>query len=124
MTDDLDRCDPNKPILLPEAKPRKDGPDDLDDWYAVGKPAWSRIQNSNGKVLKPLIRCKCGQWSGIGLHHVHADGNVTASYFHATAEQLKGMGEAGKRFTPGCGWHVYIKLQGYDCGDFPPNTGQ
>jgi hypothetical protein len=47
----------------------------------------------------------------IGLHHVHADGTVTASFFHDKPE------------PEACGWHVYLFLEGYaeEIGiDFPP----
>lgn len=90
----------------------------------VGKPAWARVHriDADGKevTLKPLIRCNCGEWSGIGLHHVHADGRVTASFFHATAAELAKMPDGG-RFSPGCGWHVHLQLLDYDLGDFPPD---
>ena len=86
---------------------------DHENWYDKS-PGWSPTRDTEGNLLKPLIRCNCGQWSGIGLHHVHADGTVTASFFHATKEQHPD-GDAS-----GCGWHVWIKLMDYDCGDFPP----
>jgi len=106
----IDRCDPNDPVLIPKL--------DLNEEPSFG-PGWSPLFHQ-GVPVKPLIRCKCGTWSGIGLHHVHADGRVTASYFDATAEQLTAMGEQGKRFSPGCGWHVFIKLADYDQGEFLP----
>lgn len=86
-----------------------------DDWYARS-PGWSPVQDHEGNRLKPLIRCNCGTWSGIGLHHVHADGTVTASFFHATKAQHP-RGDAR-----GCGWHVFLKLLDYDQGDFPPRS--
>jgi len=87
-----------------------------DDWYAK-TPGWASCVSHEGKQLKPIIRCNCGQWSGIGLHHVHADGTVTASFFHAA----KGQHPQGS--DDGCGWHVMLKLKDYDCGDFPPEKG-
>lgn len=84
-------------------------------------PGWLRVtSHGDGKVLKPLIKCKCGHVTGIGLHHVHADGRVTASFWH-NAEPVT----QGNRTFPGggCGWHVHLKLLGYDLGDFPP-TGK
>lgn len=113
----IDRCDANDPVLIPR----------IDEWHDPENlklgPGWSGVYRQEGdgqKVyLKPHIRCKCGAWTGIGLHTVHADGRVTASFFDATAEQLAAMGEQGKRFTPGCGWHVFIKLAGYTYGPFP-----
>ena len=83
------------------------------DWYAKS-PGWSQAVDTDGKLVKPTIRCNCGQWSGIRLHHVHADGHVTNSFFHATKEQHP-MGDAS-----GCGWHVFLILDNYHGGDFPP----
>jgi hypothetical protein len=83
-----------------------------DDWRAKS-PAWCQPVDTAGNKLKPMIRCNCGQWSGIGLHHVHADGRVTASFFHATKAQHP-MGD-----DSGCGWHVFLILDGYAGGDFP-----
>lgn len=82
-----------------------------DDWYAKS-PGWSPVQQ-DGKYLKPIIRCNCGQWSGIGLHHVHADGTVTASFYHK-------RGTVYPEDPNGCEWHVFIRLKDYDLGDFPP----
>lgn len=82
-----------------------------DDWYAKS-PGWSPVQQ-DGKQLKPLIRCNCGSWSGIGLHHVHPDGTVTASFYHK-------RGTVYPEDPNGCEWHVMIKLMDYDLGDFPP----
>lgn len=92
------------------------------------KPGWIPTQTTEGKPCKPLIRCQCGTHQGIGLHHVHADGRVTASFFHAAAHELQKDANGyffmhkGKRYStvPGCGWHVFLKLKDYDQGDFPP----
>jgi hypothetical protein len=67
-------------------------------------PCWVGVSDTSEKILKPLIVCNCGKPCDIGLHHVHADGLVTASFFH----------------QPGCGWHVFIKLLDYDRGEFLP----
>jgi hypothetical protein len=80
--------------------------------FVEGYPAWFSVRDKDGKTLKPIIRCNCGYFCGLGLHHVHADGTVTASFFH-TPECDPGRG---------CGWHVYLKLLDYDQGDFPPNS--
>lgn len=94
-----------------------------DDYHLAGKPGWFPVrEHGTGKKLKPHIRCNCGEVSGIGLHHVHADGKVTRSYFHATAQELAAMGDKGKGFAPGCGWHVFLILADYDEGDFPPGS--
>ena len=71
----------------------------------------------NGRPGKPIIKCRCGHNSHIGLHHVHADGRVTASFFHDQAPHPD-IGYAGG----GCGWHVFLKLKDYDLGDFPPES--
>lgn len=72
-----------------------------------------------GRYIKPSIKCQCGSVCNIGLHHVHADGIVTNSFFDSQADHFF---HNGKRYThaPGCGWHVWLKLADYDCGDFPP----
>lgn len=73
----------------------------------------------NGKACKPRIKCICGKLCNIGLHHVHADGRVTASFYDSEESYFV---EGGKRYEhiPGCGWHVFLKLMDYDQGDFPP----
>ena len=94
-------------------------PEDADksmwaDYPVVGKPCWSPVKEyGTDKPLKPLIRCNCGNWSGIGLHHVHADGTVTASFYHK-------KGTVFPEDPDGCEWHVHLKLLNYDQGDFPP----
>ena len=113
----INRCDVCDPVVIAHLADR--GYDDM----SIG-PCWQKVyQERDGKKvwLKPHVRCICGSWTGLGLHHVHADGKVTASFFHATAEQLAAMGDAGKGFAPGCGWHVYLKLDGYGSyGEYPP----
>ena len=60
--------------------------------------------------VRPHIRCKCGYYCGIGNHHVHSDGRVTASFFHS------------KESDPirGCDWHVFLILENYDGGEWKP----
>jgi hypothetical protein len=78
------------------------------------EPAWFSTADSNGNALKPIIRCNCGMFMGIRLHHVHADGTVTASFFHAKkADHPQGD-------DSGCGWHVFLKLKDWTGQDFPP----
>ena len=84
------------------------------DWDAKS-PAWIQAVDTAGRKVKPTIRCNCGHWTGIGLHHVHADGRVTASFFHDVKPHPE-IGYAGG----GCGWHKFIILDGYHGGDFPP----
>ena len=81
----------------------------------AGRPAWFQPVDSDGNKLKPVIRCNCGWYCGIGLHHVHADGTVTASFFH-TKE-----GQYGDR-DRGCEWHVFLKLLDYAGGEFLPRS--
>ena len=69
-------------------------------WYdkeicAPDRPAWSQAITLEGVKCRPTIRCNCGRWCGIGAHHVHADG---------------------------CGWHVFLKLKGYNGGEFKPDV--
>lgn len=74
---------------------------------------WVPVVDSNNNNLKPLVVCNCGCVTGIGLHHVHADGIVTASFWHKKGN--------GKYEDPnGCEWHVFIKLLDYDKGEFLP----
>lgn len=78
----------------------------------VGSPGWVPLTTQDGRPARPLIRCNCGHLMGIGLHHVHVDGRVTASFYH------KDYGEGGPR---GCEWHVFLELDGYDGPEFPPS---
>lgn len=83
-------------------------------------PCWIPMTRSDtGAPIKPRIKCECGKVCNIGLHHVHADGRVTASFYHA---QFSEWQEGGRtyRHEPGCGWHVFLKLKDYDLGEFPP----
>lgn len=84
------------------------------DYPVVGKPGWFRVTDTNGNPLKPIIRCNCGSVSGIGLHHVHADGTVTASFYHK-------KGNVYPEDPDGCEWHVFLKLEGWMDGDIPPD---
>lgn len=83
------------------------------DYPVVGKPGWIPTQGQDGKPRKPLIRCNCGSISGIGLHHVHADGRVTASFYHK-------RGNTYPEDPKGCEWHVYLKLSDWIGEEFPP----
>jgi len=74
-------------------------------------PCWIPQVDPEGRKLRPLVRCKCGERTGIGLHHIHPDGRVTASYYHSYPD----------RPGYGCGWHVFIQLQGWDGGEMVPN---
>ena len=79
-------------------------------------PAWEQPVTQDGLLCRPIIRCNCGRWCGIGGHHVHVDGTITASFFHAhSSTGLKWSSEDG------CGWHVFLKLKGYSGGEFTPS---
>lgn len=79
--------------------------------YEDPGPGWRAVRSQSGEILKPVIKCRCGFHVGIGLHHVHEDGRVTASFYHS------------KECDPerGCGWHVFLKLLDYDQGEFLPD---
>lgn len=70
-------------------------------------PCWIPVTNTKGEERRPHVRCNCGQVTSIGNHHVHADGTVTASYFHS------------KEMPGGCGWHEHIKFEGYNGSEWP-----
>lgn len=89
-------------IEIPKILNHDDGKD-----YAEGNPGWLQPVK-DGIKQKPIIRCNCGWYCGIGLHHVHSDGLVTASFFHTVQD------DPGR----GCGWHVHLKLLDYDGGEF------
>lgn len=76
-------------------------------------PCWIPVVDTSDQRLKPLIKCKCGAITGIGLHYVHADGRVTASYYHK-------RGDKYPEDPNGCEWHVHLKLLDYDWGEYPP----
>lgn len=96
----------------------------LDQW-TPGQPGWCPV-TKDGQPGKPLIRCNCGKWTGIALHHVHADGTVTNSFFDSsepyTYTDRDGV-QHNAHNPKGCGWHVMLKLADYDQGDFPPHVG-
>jgi hypothetical protein len=83
-------------------------------------PAWFRVRSSDGRPLKPLIKCGCGRIMGIALHSVSAAGEVRASFYHP----VKPL-EAGSLDTePGCGFHEFLELEGYDGPAFGPWEGR
>jgi hypothetical protein len=59
---------------------------------------------------KPIIRCCCGKFMSIGLHHVHPDGRVTASFLH------------DQPVPDSCGFHEFLELEGYTGPEFPPRS--
>lgn len=105
---------PQDPIVIPRLE---GGESVYKDFPVVGKPGWWKVTNTDGVPLKPVIRCNCGHVSGIGLHHVHADGAVTASFYHK-------RGSVYPEDPNGCEWHEWIKLAGWDMGDIPPDAAR
>ena len=79
-------------------------------------PAWCdtyRTDESGERIrLRPHIRCICGDHTNIGNHHIHADGTITASYLHQLPDDS------------GCGWHVTLKMIGWDGGELLPGQNK
>jgi hypothetical protein len=93
------------------------------DWTEIPRadtempgPCWIPAVDLEGKPVKPQIVCRCNMHHSISLHHVHADGRVTRSFWHRTIPGLE------PSECNGCGWHVWLKLKDYDRGEFPPGT--
>ena len=88
----------------------------MDDFLEIPKddgsgnyPSWADTFTTVEGVrerVRPHIRCNCGKYTNIMNHHVHPDGRITESYFH---------NQYG-----GCGWHVYLKMIGWQGGEFKP----
>lgn len=95
--------------------PRADNPD-------TEGPCWLPVTGP-GRNWRPRIKCKCGRLCIIPLHHVHADGRVTESFYDSKDAFFV---HNGKKYghMPGCGWHVYLKLDRYDQGEFPPEDAE
>jgi hypothetical protein len=71
-------------------------------------PCWiPLVEGDDHRPCKPAIKCKCGMVTGIGLHHVHPDGKVTASFYH------------DKPQPEACGWHVFLILDNWTGQFFP-----
>lgn len=87
--------------------------------YDSPAPCWIPVTATDGTKLRPRIKCQCGKICVISLYHVHPDGMVTASFFDSAQETFQHKGKTYSH-TPGCGWHVHLELEGYDCGEFPP----
>lgn len=91
-----------------------DGESVYKNFPVTGKPGWWKC-TQGGHPVGPLIRCNCGHVSGIRSHHVHADGSVTPSFWHK-------CGNVYPEDPEGCGWHVSLKLEGWDMGDILPES--
>ena len=73
-----------------------------EDWNKTKAPVWHPIANhQDGTPHKPIVRCDCGQWVGLQAHSIEPSGEVNASFLHK---------------PNGCGWHVFITLDGWDGG--------
>jgi hypothetical protein len=73
-------------------------------------PCWLETETSAGVVVRPHIRCKCGDYLNCIAHHIHPDGTVTASFYHKEGDP-----------HGGCGWHVYLKLEDWPGLEFLPH---
>lgn len=80
-------------------------------------PCWIPVVNPEGERIRPAVRCKCGSYCSIQLHHIHEDGTVTASFYHQKAD-------GQKEPHIGCEWHVYLKFEDYDWGEFKPEKSR
>jgi hypothetical protein len=86
--------------------------------YELPGPGWIP-RDDNGEVIRPLIKCACGNLNTASAHHIHADGRVTASYYHAK-EPIPSQNWAGG----GCGFHEFLELANWTGQEFPPNVYQ
>ncbi len=69
---------------------------DKDEYFPLGI-GWADVTRYETRErVKPMIRCNCGKFFGIGLHHVHTDSRVTASFYHKDSY-------AGNNDNKGCG---------------------
>ncbi len=91
------------------------GDDDPAVGMTPGSPGWIPVTGTDGKALKPGLRCNCGLWVDLALYHVKADGTVTPIFYHK-----QGTNTAIGEDTEGCEWQAWLKLKDYNLGDFPP----
>lgn len=83
-----------------------------DDGKTDARPAWLNVvRHGDKKPLRPVIRCTCGRYCDISNHHIHPDGTVTGSFLCKF--------DYG---SPGCGWHVWLKLENWDGRELPPGA--
>lgn len=72
-------------------------------------PCWIATRGGDPpQPRKPIIRCQCSMVLTIELHHVHADGRVTNSFFHH------------RPVPEACGWHVFLVLDDWLGLEFLP----
>lgn len=74
-------------------------------------PCWIAVKNESGEERRPYVKCKCGQVMGVGNHHVHANGELTRSFYHSHGP------------SP-CGFHEYLIFEGYDGSEWLPGKSQ
>jgi hypothetical protein len=85
--------------------PKWDGSEEM-------QPAWADTFDAAHNRVRPHIRCNCGKVTNIGNHHIHADGTITASYYHYYQDRPPKM--------QGCGWHVFLRMVGWTGGELLP----
>jgi hypothetical protein len=73
--------------------------------HAWHGPCWIPRTSREGKNLRPLVKCVCGELYGTEAHTIHADGTVTASWLSKNC----------------CQWHVFLKLLDWPGDVFPPS---
>ena len=86
--------------------PDEDAHDPATRWLPAG-PGW--IERAG---FKPMVRCNCNRLVGLGAHTIAKSGLVSASFLDL---DLSGGG---------CGWHVWITLDGYNGPAFGPGEGR
>jgi hypothetical protein len=87
-------CDPNNRVVFAKA----------DDFGEMPPAGWGIF----GGGLGLMTRCpKCGGRAGLDLHSVNARGEANPSYLCARST---------------CGFHVYVRLDGWDKGEKPART--
>jgi hypothetical protein len=71
-----------------------------------GHPGWDLSRDpalvekhAKGRDVALVLRCNCGKVIRLLDHRIAADGTLSPSIWHD---------------IPGCGWHVFGKLQGWD----------
>ena len=80
--------------------------------YADNFPCWLPVQDKDENIVRPMIICNCGVYTGVNAHHIHKDGRITASYYHP--KEVNG-------YPNGCGWHVFLKMKDWIGLEFLPH---
>ena len=75
-----------------------------DDFESMPPASWGVFHSGLGL----MTRCpKCGGRAGLSIHSVDNAGNANPSYLCANSK---------------CGFHVYVRLDGWDLGEKPAHT--